>query len=294
MSILFNTKDMKINTITPDEAVFTKLLLDIAERPKALYFIGKLPEGRPPTVAIVGTRRPTSYGKEVTYKLAHELAQRGVVIVSGLALGIDSVAHQAALDAGGVTLAVLASGVDNITPRSHVGLAKKIVAAGGAIISEYEPGTDARDFQFLARNRIVSGLADAVIVTEAASRSGTLATVSHALNQGKDVFVVPGNITSPMSAGCNALIKQGAQVLTSADDALEVIAPTLLQPQTSLALGDNPLETKIIQLLQAGLRDGDELLARAEASASEFAQALTMLEINGIIRSLGGNTWTLR
>lgn len=230
----------------------------------------------------------------MTYKLAYELSEKGVVIVSGLALGIDSVAHQAALDAGGTTLAVLASGVDNVTPRSHIGLAKKIIAAGGAIISEYEPGTEARDFQFLARNRIVSGLADAVIVTEAASRSGTLATVSHALNQGKEVFVVPGNITSPMSAGCNALIKQGAQVLTDAKDVMEVIAPELLQPQTSLALGDNPTETKIIQLIQQGVRDGDELLAALAIDASEFAQSLTMLEINGIIRSLGGNMWTLR
>lgn len=294
MSILINTNNMKINTTSPDKQAFTKVLINIAEKPKALYYIGKLPDSRPPTVAIVGTRRPTSYGKEVTYKLAYELAQKGIVVVSGLALGVDGIAHQAALDAGGVTLAVLASGVDNITPRSHIGLAKKIVESGGAIISEYEPGTEVRNFQFLVRNRIVSGLADAVIVTEAASRSGTLSTVSHALNQGKEVFVVPGNITSPMSTGCNALIKQGAQVVTDVSDILEVIAPDLLKPQTSLALGDNPLETKVIQLLQAGVRDGDELLAQAGVKAADFAEAITMLEINGVIRSLGGNMWTLR
>ncbi len=294
MSILINTINMKINTTTPEKQAFTKVLINLAEKPKALYYIGKLPESWSAAVAIVGTRRPTNYGKEVTYKLANDLAQKGVVIISGLALGIDGIAHQAALDAGGTTLAVLASGVDNVTPRSHIGLAKKIIEAGGAIISEYEPSSEARDFQFLARNRIVSGLADAVIVTEAASRSGTLATVSHALSQGKEVFVVPGNITSPMSAGCNALIKQGAQVLTAASDVLEVIAPGLLRPQTILPLGDNPLETKIIQLLQSGVRDGDTLLTETHADASDFAQALTMLEINGLIRSLGGNTWTLR
>lgn len=144
------------------------------------------------------------------------------------------------------------------------------------------------------RNRIVSGLADAIIVTEAAIRSGTLSTAAHALAQGREVFVVPGNITSPLSAGCNNLIKQGAHPITCAEDVLEVIAPDLLQPQTILALGSNPLESKIIQLLQSGIRDGDELQSLSDINASEFAQTITMMEINGIIRGLGGNQWTLK
>lgn len=162
------------------------------------------------------------------------------------------------------------------------------------MISEYEPITEARDFQFLERNRIVSGLSDAVIVTEAASRSGTLSTVMHALEQGREVFVVPGNITSPMSAGCNNLIKQGAHPITCAQDVLEIIAPDLLQPQTSLALGSNPQESKIISLLQSGIRDGDELQLLSELDASEFSMTLTTMEISGTIRALGGNQWTLR
>jgi DNA processing protein len=152
----------------------------------------------------------------------------------------------------------------------------------------------ARDFQFLERNRIVSGLSDAVIVTEAAVRSGTLATVAHALEQGREVFVVPGNITSAMSAGCNALIKQGAHPVTSAQDILEIIAPHLMKGQALLPLGNTPLESTIIGLLQAGIRDGDQLQTESGVDISEFSQTLTMMEIAGTIRSLGGNQWTLK
>jgi len=169
-----------------------------------------------------------------------------------------------------------------------------IIASGGAILSEYEPDVAARDFQFLERNRIVSGLADGVLITEASARSGTLNTARHALEQGKEVFVVPGNITSPLSVGCNALLKQGATPVTCAEDILEVIAPELLQPQTQLALGDNALQTTIIELLQQGVRDGDDLQKQSGADAAEFASELTMMEINGTIRSLGANQWTIR
>lgn len=256
--------------------------------------MGTLPETRLPSVAIVGTRKPTIYGKEVTHQLAYELARRGVVIVSGLALGVDGLAHRAALEAGGITIAVLANGLPDIYPAAHASLAADIIKHGGAIISEYEPETQAWPNQFLERNRIVSGLADAVIITEAASKSGTLNTAMHALDQGKEVFVVPGNITSPMSSGCNALLKQGATPITSFEDVLEVIAPELLRPQSSLALGNSPAETTIITLLQAGIRDGEELQRQSEIAAAEFATAMTMLEIAGTIRSLGANQWTLK
>ena len=285
---------MKINKISPHSHKYLQIIDTIAKCPETLYFIGKLPEKRRPTVAIVGSRKPTTYGREVTYQLAFDLAKQGVIIVSGLALGVDGIAHRATLDAGGTTLAVLANSVDSIYPSTHINLSKDIIKSGGAMISEYEPITEARDFQFLERNRIVSGLSDAVIVTEAASRSGTLSTVMHALEQGREVFVVPGNITSPMSAGCNNLIKQGAHPITCAQDVLEIIAPDLLQPQTSLALGSNPQESKIISLLQSGIRDGDELQLLSELDASEFSMTLTTMEISGIIRALGGNQWTLR
>jgi DNA processing protein len=285
---------MKINRTTPITHPFLSPLLDISKSPEYIFFQGTLPEKRQPSVAIVGTRKPTNYGKEVAHMLAFDLAKRGVVIISGLALGIDSIAHRATLEAHGTTLAVMANSVEQIYPRSHKGLAEQIINSGGAILSEYEPPTDPRDFQFLARNRIVSGLADAVIIVEAAARSGTLSTAAHALEQGKEVFVVPGNITSPLSAGCNALIKQGAQIVTSATDVLEVIAPNRIIAQTSLALGSTPLETTILQCIQAGERDGDIIQQQSGTSAAEFNQALTMMEINGLIRALGGNQWTIK
>lgn len=294
MSTLIDTKCMKINRILPLDNKYLQIIDTIDNSPKKLYFMGKLPDMRLPTVAIVGTRKPTSYGKEATYQLAFDLAQRGIVIVSGLALGIDAIAHRGALDAGGITLAVLGNGLDTIYPANNQSLAKEILAKHGAIISEYEPEVEARDFQFLERNRIVSGLSDAVIVTEAAIRSGTMSTVARALEQGREVFVVPGNITSPLSAGCNKLIKQGAHPITCADDVLEIIAPDLLQPQSILPLGSTKLESQIINLLQSGVRDGEELQIQTGAEASEFSQTLTLMEISGTIRALGGNQWTLK
>lgn len=294
MSIPIDINCMKINSISPQEHKYLQILNTIAKKPETLHFTGKLPDHRVTSVAIVGSRKPTSYGKEVTYRLSFELAKRGIVIISGLALGVDGVAHRAALDAGGTTIAVVANGVDIIYPASHQSLAKEIIEKGGAIISEYPPGTEARDFYFLARNRIVSGLADAIVVTEAAIRSGTLSTVAHALDQGREVFVAPGNITSPLSAGCNSLLKQGAQPVTCSEDILEIIAPDLLKPQQILPLGNSSAESNIISLIQSGLRDGDEIMASSGLSASEFSQTLTMLEIAGSIRALGGNQWTLR
>lgn len=261
--------------------------------PKEIFFRGVLPSERRPTVAIVGTRKPTAYGKEVAHKLAFDLAQKGVVIISGLALGTDSIAHRGALEAGGITLAVLANSVDQIYPRSHQDLADQILARGGAILSEYEPPVSPRTYQFLARNRIISGLSDAVVIVEAAARSGTLNTTAHALEQGKDVFAVPGNITSPLSAGCNTLIKQGATPVTSAADILDIVAPQL-QTQASLPLGNTPQETTIVHLLQTGIRDGEVLQQQSGMDAAEFSQTLTMMELSGLIRSVGANQWTLR
>lgn len=285
---------MKINSSTPDSHPFLTPLTALHQVPSFIYYRGKLPEKRVPSVAIVGTRKPTRYGQEVAAKLAGDLARKGIIIISGLALGTDAIAHRACLDAGGTTLAIMANSVDQTYPRTNYELGEMIVRQGGALMSEYEPPTDPRDFQFLERNRIVSGLSDAVLIIEAAARSGTLSTAAHALEQGKEVFVVPGNITSPMSAGCNTLLKQGAHVTTCADDILEIIAPDLLRPQTSLPLGDTPLETTILKLIHDGLRDGDQLHRATEVPITEFNQALTMLELAGSIRSLGGNQWTLK
>lgn len=285
---------MNINSTSPDKHKFLKVLAKIDKSVKTVFYSGSIPEDRAPTVAIVGTRKPTAYGKDITYKLAKELAEKGVVIVSGLALGVDGIAHTAACDAGGITLAVLPSGLPHIYPSSHRGLAERILQTGGALISEYEEtATNAYQSNFLERNRIVSGLADAILITEAAARSGTLNTAAHALAQGKEIFVVPGNITSPMSAGCNALLKQGANVATEANDIIKHIAPELLQRQAQLNLGSNPQEAAIIAELQAGTRDGDEIQRKTGLTSTEFSTTLTMLEIQGTIRALGANQWTL-
>jgi len=285
---------MNINSTPPDKHKFLQVLTQIDKPPRKVFYSGNLPAMRVPTVAIVGTRKPTSYGKEITYKLATELAKKGIVIVSGLALGVDGIAHTAACDAGGITLAVLPSGLPRIYPSSHRELAERIIATGGALISEYdETATNAYQSNFLERNRIVSGLADAIVITEAAARSGTLNTAAHALAQGKEIFVVPGNITSPMSAGCNALIKQGAHVVTDVSDIIERIAPQLLQQQTGLALGSNLSEVAIIEQLQSGMRDGEEIQRATGLSSTEFNTSLTMLEVQGVIRGLGANQWTL-
>lgn len=286
----------KINVFRPLEQNYLQILECIDNIPDKLYCLGNLPSERRPSVAIVGTRKPTSYGREVTTKLAGDLAKRGVVIISGLALGVDAIAHRAALDVGGTTIAVQANGLHRIYPNTNRQLAESIVEKGGTIISSYEPGIEPMQYRFLERNSIVSGLADAVIVVEAAARSGTLSTAAHALRQGKELFAVPGYITSPMSTGCNQLLRQGAAPATCADDILSVIAPTSIpsSAQAPLPLGSTPLEQTIIDALAGGERDGDAIQANSLASSDEFNTALTMLEINGIVRPLGANRWTLQ
>lgn len=267
----------------------------IASPVKKLWFIGKLPEIRNrPVVAIVGSRKTTPYGREMAYRLSYDLASRGVIIVSGLALGVDSIAHQATLDAGGITIAVQANGLDKIYPSSHRQLAQEIIRKGGAIISEYEPGMPALAFQFLERNRIVSGMSDGVIVVEAAARSGTLATANHALDQGRVVMAVPGNATSVQSVGCNKLIKTGAALVTCADDVFDALGLFKENQQTALPLAETREEQVVLELLQAGVRDGEELQQKSQLNAATFNQTLTMLEITGKIRALGANNWTLK
>ena len=292
---------MKINKLPPATSVFTERLSLIDDAPERLYYVGTLPETPIPVVAIVGTRKPTKYGTEVTQRVAYDLAKKGVVIVSGLALGVDALAHRAALEAGGVTVGVVINELPDISPRTNVPLAKQMIAQGGAVVLEWGVGDGAffTKASFLRRNRLVSGLSDAIIITEAAAQSGTLNTAAHALAQGREVFVVPGNITSPLSEGCNNLLKQGATPITEARDVLEVIAPHLLPShkngaQTNLLFGDTPAETTVLQLIATGVRDGEQLQQQSRLSAADFSTALTMLEINGLVKALGANQWTIR
>ena len=289
---------MEINRIHPDEHNFTQRLASIANPPKSLCFMGKLPTSDAPVVAIVGSRKPSAYGREVTEQLASDLATAGCIIISGLALGIDGIAQKAALEAGGTVIGVIPNELPDISPQTNYKLAMNIIKNGGAILSEWQKGDGkvVNRWSFLERNRLVSGLADAVIITEAAERSGTLNTAAHALSQGRDVFAVPGNITSPLSGGCNALLKQGAYPVTEAKDILQIIAPEQLKKpdQSQLPLGSSPEETIIINLIASGVRSGDQLQQQSGLSASNFSTALTMLEINSVIKPLGANNWTLK
>lgn len=260
--------------------------------PSELFTRGSLPLDRPPCVAIVGSRRPSPYGEEVTHRFATALAKRGVIIISGLAFGVDAIAHQACIDAGGTTIAVLPGGLHDTYPRTHAALARRIIESGGALLSEHSPGVEPHKYHFLARNRLVSGLADAVLVTEATDRSGTFSTVAHALTQNKEVFAVPGPITSLLSAGTNRILQEGAHVALTPDDILEVIAPTLKRQQVPLALGSNDLETAIIRLIREGVRDSEGLIAALHTPAHEVLQSLGMLELNGIVRKAGSG-WSV-
>lgn len=294
MSTLFYNF-MEIFQINLSDYNYLRDLPHIPDPPKKLFIRGKLPAKRVKTVAIIGTRKPSAYGREIATKIASECAKNGIVVVSGLALGIDSIAHRAAIDSGGKTIAILANGVDKIYPRSHEDLGQKILQTNGAILSEYPNNTPARPWQFLARNRIVSGLADAVVIIEAASRSGTLSTANHALDQGKEIFAVPGNITSPLSAGCNQLIKNGANPLTSVEDLLDFLIPDRFEKQTQLFKGDTREENVILEFLSKnGTTSSDVIIKQTKLSASEFNQAITMLELKGLALNNGGEKWSLK
>jgi DNA processing protein len=281
----------KINKVVSDEQKYLQMTRGIAKLPKSLYLIGKLPPEARPSVAIIGTRKPSVYGQEVAYKLAYDLAKRGMVVVSGLALGIDAIAHRGALDAGGVTIAVMPGGLDEFYPHTNHKLAERIVASGGALVSEYPAGERPFKANFVARNRIVAAIADGVLVIEAATKSGTLHTAGFALDYGRPVMAVPGNITNPMSTGTNRLIATGARLITSAAEVLAEIGVTTEPTQITLPLGDTPEETALIKLLARGVRDGEELQHLSGITPSAYSQAMTMLEIKGVVRPLGANQW---
>jgi len=271
-----------------------KELKRIGGVPDRLYVEGDLsPLMDRPRLAVIGSRKPTAYGRAVTIKLVQELVREGVVIISGLALGIDSIAHRACLDAGGQTIAVLPAGLDKIYPSSHANLASDIVRHGGALVTEYPANTTPYAVNFLARNRLISGLAEGVLVTEAAQRSGSLNTVNHALEQNRVVLTVPGNITSLNSTGCNNLLRMGAVPVTRTDDIFDGLGWTREGGQEQIVKAANPEEFAILSLIQKGISDGGELLEDSQLKAAVFSQTLTMLEITGRIKPLGGNQWAI-
>lgn len=302
---------MKINEIRPLEHEFTEVLEMLVLNVKMLYIRGKLPK-KCPAVAIIGSRKNTSYGYEVAYKAAYAAAKAGAVVISGLAYGCDSIAHRAALDAGGVTVAVLGTPIDRVYPRRHEGLAQEIVDRGGAVISEYGPGSLAESgleskVRFLERNRIIAGLSSVVLVAEAADRSGTLNTATHALNLGVDLMVAPGDITRENSRGCNKLLAQGAIPYTEPDDLVELLFPLKnirgrgavkrKEEERLRRLGarlEGELERKVAAMFLIGANDGEIIAKELGISAGEFAQTITILEIKGIVKPLSMNKWMLK
>jgi DNA processing protein len=283
----------KVNTLTLTDPDYPAVLKHLTQPPQVLYWQGASPHswlGRP-RVAVVGSRKLTPYGRIVTTQLTQDLAQGGVIIISGLALGVDSIAHQAALDSDGTTVAVLPTSLDNIYPASHLSLARQIVEQGGTLISEYDSMAEIHRTNFIIRNRIVSGLADVLLITEAAINSGTLHTARFALEQGKTVMVVPGNITSPSSEGCNNLIKSGAVPVTSSDDVLFALKIKPAKRRRVQYKASSPAEELILALINKGIESQEELAIASQLDGAAINSVLTMLEIAGAIRPQGAGRW---
>lgn len=275
--------------VTWDSADYPPRLLQIADPPPALYVRGEVSAADLFAVAIVGTRLPTAYGREVARSLASDLARNGVTVVSGLARGIDLQAHEAALEAGGRTLAVLGCGVDVIYPPEARALAGEIVARG-ALLSDYPLGTQPEARNFPPRNRIISGMSLGTVVVEAGLDSGALITAAFALEQGRDVFAVPGGIYSKSSLGPNRLIQQGAKLVLRAEDVLEElqIQHAAQEQQTREQLPEDETERDLYAALSQEPRHVDELSHVLQMPVPSVTATLTLMELKGFVRHVGG------
>jgi DNA processing protein len=270
---------MSFLTLRRRDPAYPPLLAAIHDPPRELWLRGP---GGPDVlsrtaVAVVGARACSGYGRSVARTLGREIAAAGVVVVSGLARGVDGEAHRGALDAGGSTVAVLGCGIDRDYPAAHAELAARICVRG-LVVSEYEPGVEPAPWRFPARNRIISGLVRAVVVVEARERSGALITVDFALEQGRDVLVVPGEITSALSAGSNALLRLGAAPVLSVDDVLHAIGVVVEKPAVELVTGDSGL---LLDTLRDGPATADELARTTGLPAAGVASLLVALELEG-------------
>ncbi len=286
-AVLATARARGMTVLTISDPAFPRLLRAIHDAPPVLFVKGSLDDR--PAVAIVGSRRATPYGLAAAGRLACDLAAAGVTVVSGLARGIDGAAHQGALDGGGRTIAVLGCGADAVYPPEHRRLAGA-VAAGGALVTEFPPGTPPLPAHFPRRNRIISGLSLGVVVVEGAHDSGSLLTVDYALEQGREVFAVPGSIFSDRSRAPHHLLREGARVAETAEDILTELGlpPAADVAPTGAAPPPEPEEARVLSLLEAGPRTLDELTTLTGLSAAAVAGAVTVLEIRGLIRTLPG------
>ncbi|MBN1536076.1 MAG: DNA-processing protein DprA [Anaerolineales bacterium] len=278
-----------VNVITWEDKNYPRRLREINQPPPVLYARGGLLLEDEWAVAVVGTRRVTPYGRQIAEQVATTLAHSGVTVISGLAHGVDAIAHQAALNAGGRTVAVLGCGVDRIYPPNHRNLSERI-CAHGALLSDYALGTPPEAVNFPPRNRIISGLSMAVVVVEASERSGALITAQFAAEQGREVFAVPGNINAPQSAGANRLVQQGAHPLLEVRDLLDSLDLDLVTEQQTArkALPADQLEAKLLTLLSQQPMHVDELRNQADIPIEKISAALTLMELKGMVRQVGG------
>jgi DNA processing protein len=278
-----------IRLLTWEDDEYPGRLSDIDNPPPVLYLRGEILPEDDWAVAVVGTRRVTAYGRQVTEQIARTLARSGVTLVSGLARGVDGIAHQVALDAGGRTLAVLGCGVDRIYPPEHRQLARDIMA-NGAMISDYAVGTPPEARNFPPRNRIISGLSMATVVVEASAKSGALITTNFALEQGREVFAVPGNIISSSSKGTNRLIQQGAHPLVDPEEILETLELRLIseQRQARTVLPSDATEALLYDTLSHEPMHVDEIRAHTDLPIEKVTSTLAMMELKGLVRQASG------
>lgn len=262
--------------------------------PPLLYVRGQLSPVDAWSVAVVGTRSPTSYGREATRRIVGELAAAGVTIVSGLAIGIDTAAHEAALEAGGRTIAVLACGLDMVYPERNAALAERICASG-ALVGEFALGTRPAPQLFPVRNRIISGLAMGVLVIEAGIQSGALITVNFALEQGREVLAVPGSIFSKVSQGPHQLLRSGAAMVTCGQDVLDALnlSAAAAQQEVQAALPEGPTEAALLDLLSYEPRHVDELRRQSDLPIAAVSSTLALMELKGLVRQVGAMQYVL-
>jgi len=271
---------------------YPPLLREIADPPIVLFCRGAIPTL--PLLAVVGTRNPTSYGRHMTERLTTGLVASGLGIVSGLAFGIDSVAHQAALTANGPTVAIFASGLDRVYPTSNESLAWSILKRGGAWLSEYPPGTSPLKHHFPLRNRIIAGLCLGALIIEAGEKSGALITAAYALDSNREVFAVPGPVTSLQSAGTNQLIKRGANVVTTSEDVCTQLNITReIQPQLPALAEPSKDAAVILKLLAIEPHNIDHLIEKCKMTSSRVLELCARLELEGRIRKLDNLTYAL-
>ncbi|MCS7060377.1 MAG: DNA-processing protein DprA [Anaerolineae bacterium] len=283
-----------IRALTWVDPDYPRLLRPLDDAPPVLYLRGALVDADEWAVAIVGTRRATVYGQAVAEMLAAELARNHVTVVSGMARGIDAVAHHAALDAGGRTIAVLGCGVDVVYPPEHRKLAQRIIEHG-ALVSDYPPGTQPEAGNFPPRNRLISGLSLGVVVVEADEQSGALITAHFAADQGRDVFAVPGNILNRSSRGANRLIQRGAKLVLDTADILEELnlGAVAEHVEAQAILPQNDAERALLARLSHEPTRADELVRELGLPAEVVTATLAMMELKGMVRQAGGTTFVL-